>query len=154
MKSNKQPPVSVELAPRETVAIIPRNPYSPYKKRSITDFGENLTKQSFKDECNINNIVSRYASTGVVTHINLRTPMYGDINVNDFSDALETLRNAEEEFMNLPAQIRDHFNHDPGQFLAFCHDPSSRPEMAALGLTVGAPLPPAPEPRSAPEPNI
>ena len=29
-------------------------------------------KQSFKDECDINNIISRYAKTGLLTPVNVR----------------------------------------------------------------------------------
>ena len=37
------------------------------------------TRQSFKDECDINRIVDTYARTGMVNHIVRVAPQYGDI---------------------------------------------------------------------------
>jgi len=46
-----------------------------------------LTRQSFKDECDVNLIVKRYTETGMINHIPRRTPEYGDAPEGDFLEA-------------------------------------------------------------------
>jgi len=46
-----------------------------------------LTKQSFRDECDVNVIVKRYTETGMINHIPRTTPQYGDAPEGDFLEA-------------------------------------------------------------------
>jgi len=46
-----------------------------------------LTRQSFKDECDVNLIVKRYTETGMINHIPRSTPQYGDAPEGDFLQA-------------------------------------------------------------------
>jgi len=46
-----------------------------------------LTRQSFKDECDVNQIVKRYTETGMINHIPRTTPQYGDAPEGDFLEA-------------------------------------------------------------------
>jgi len=46
-----------------------------------------LTRQSFKDECDVNLIVKRYTETGMINHIPRTTPQYGDAPEGDFLQA-------------------------------------------------------------------
>ena len=46
-----------------------------------------LTRQSFKDECDVNQIVKRYTETGMINHIPRSTPQYGDAPEGDFLEA-------------------------------------------------------------------
>jgi len=46
-----------------------------------------LTRQSFKDECDVNQIVKRYTETGMINHIPRTTPKYGDAPEGDFLEA-------------------------------------------------------------------
>lgn len=39
---------------------------------------DGVTRQSFRDECDIDRIVDTYARTGMVNHIPRMKPMYGD----------------------------------------------------------------------------
>jgi hypothetical protein len=45
------------------------------------------THQSFKDECDINRIVSTFARTGIVPHVQKGEPQYGDCPDVSFFDA-------------------------------------------------------------------
>lgn len=93
------------------------------------------TKQQFKDECDINNILRRYEKTGALPNMIKSNPVYGDFsNVADFQDSLELVRFAEEQFAGLSAKLRRRFNNDPAEFLAFCEDPENVEEMVSLGL--------------------
>jgi len=46
-----------------------------------------LTRQSFKDECDVNQIVKRYTETGMINHIPRTKPQYGDAPEGDFLQA-------------------------------------------------------------------
>jgi len=46
-----------------------------------------LTRQSFKDECDVNQIVKRYTETGMINHIPRTPPQYGDAPEGDFLEA-------------------------------------------------------------------
>ena len=59
------------------------------KKRphAITFTQPSLTRQSFKDECDVNQIVKRYTETGMINHIPRTTPQYGEAPEGDFLEA-------------------------------------------------------------------
>ena len=106
---------------------------------------EGQTKQSFKDECDINNIMKRYNATGAITHLNMRTPEYGDFSSPlDFQAALNTVMEGEAMFADLPSDLRDRFGNDPKQLLEFLADDANREEAIKLGIVQAPPEPPAP----------
>lgn len=106
---------------------------------------EGQTKQSFKDECDINNIMKRYNATGAITHLNMRTPEYGDFSSPlDFQSALNTVMEGEAMFADLPSYLRDRFGNDPKQLLEFLADDANREEAIKLGIVQAPPEPPAP----------
>lgn len=93
------------------------------------------TKQSFKDECDINTIMKRFERTGLITHNNARAAYFDDVSeVPDFAAAVATVRKADEMFMSLPAKLRAEFDNDPQQYVAFCADPANSDRMVELGL--------------------
>lgn len=100
--------------------------------------GFGRTKQSFKDDTNINNILARYARTGVLEFANRHEPRYGDVIGADFHAAMNIVANANSMFADLPAKLRNRFDNDPGQFLDFVQDPENTAEAERLGLTVPA----------------
>jgi len=58
------------------------------KRRHAISFDDpSLTKQSFKDECDVNLIVKRYTETGMINSIPRTTPQYGDVPEGDFLQA-------------------------------------------------------------------
>lgn len=119
---------------------------------------ERRVKQSFKDECDINNIIKSYSQTGQIRHINAKAAQgtYEDLpEPMDLQEALNTVRDANTAFASLPSQVRDRFQNDPGQFLAFMQDPANQDEMIKLGLakdTRPPAAPPADPPAPAPAP--
>lgn len=110
----------------------------PYSK---SEFGPSLTKQSFKNECNINNIVARYKQTGVVNHQNPNKPIFGDAtNIVSYTEAFNMVKNAEDAFMSLPAKVRKQFENDPAQFCDFAMNPENLRQMQEWGLAEKAPV--------------
>ncbi len=111
--------------------------YSAYgpRNRTKTEVGtESRTKQSFRDECDVNHIMARYQKTGVIQHFNQQKASYGFAPAIDFSEAIKLVEKAGELFDGLPSEIRKKFSNNPEKFLAFCENPDNRSEMALLGL--------------------
>lgn len=106
------------------------------KRRRVQVFcGDGLTKQAFRDESNINNIMAKYKTTGLIDHVSKHAGNYGDYtDVVDYQTAMNTVIAAQDMFMSIPSNIRARFGNDPGQFLEFVSNPDNREEMAKLGL--------------------
>ena len=94
------------------------------------------TKQAFKDECNINNIVGQFMRTGQTAHVNSTPPQYGFHTGLDFRESLELITDAQSQFDSLPAKIRARFANDPAQYLDFATDSANLPEMREMGLAL------------------
>ena len=126
--------------------------YRPHRRVSFDgshpDTGEfmpSMTKQSFKAECDVNNIIKSFKQTGMVQHINQRAAAGAYLDLPEgieLQEALNTVAAAEAAFMSLPSKVRDRFGNDPEQFLNFLHDPKNEAEARELGLL--NPLPPEP----------
>lgn len=95
------------------------------------------TKQSFVEECDINNILKQYQKTGQIRHITAQAEkgQYVDLpEPIDFQESLNTVMRAEEAFATLPAKLRNRFGNDPSEFLEFMGDPANQDEIIKLGL--------------------
>lgn len=107
------------------------------------DHTKGQTQQHFKDEVNINNIVKRFEQTGLLEHTNNAQPQYGEATGQTFTEAMFMVREAEENFMQLPSEIRREFGNDVSTYLDAIGDPSKMPMLAELGLIDPDLLPPA-----------
>lgn len=108
------------------------------------------TQQNFKEECDINTIVQRFNLTGQLPE-NLKLPQYVNYEgVFDFQTAMQTMMEAEEQFMSVPAHIRAQFDNSPQKFLEYCENPNNREGLRKLGLLKPEPPQPAPAPPTAP----
>lgn len=113
-----------------------------------------MTKQEFVRECDINNIIKSYSVTGMLTHVSAKAAMgaYQDLpDPSDYQESLHVLMAAETSFMTLPAKLRDRFENDPAEFLAFCSNPANLDEMRTLGLANPPPREPPPISDKAPD---
>ncbi|UDN67747.1 internal scaffolding protein [robinz microvirus RP_107] len=96
-----------------------------------------LTKQEFQAECDINNIVKQYSTTGMMRHVSARAAqgMYTDLPDGiDFQESLHTVEEGRKAFMSLPSKTRSRFSNDPAEFLAFLSNPQNEAEARELGL--------------------
>ncbi len=92
------------------------------------------TKQSFKDETDINTIMARFQRTGMLEFVNKHEPQYGDVTAIDFQTSMERVATSREMFADLPSKVRDRFNNDPAELLEFLDNPENRDEAVLLGL--------------------
>jgi len=93
-----------------------------------------LTQQHFRDETDINNILRQFNVTGLLPETPV-SPKYGDFTgIGDYHTALLRVMATEEEFMNLPANIRARFDNDAGNLIEFLNDDNNREEAEKLGL--------------------
>lgn len=113
-----------------------KSAFSKYVRKSYIVDGKSLTKQCFKDECDINNIMKKVAKTGLVSHVSRFKGRYGDfIDATDYRTAVDKILEAECMFESLPANIRSMFSNDPASFLEFVQNPDNILQMEELGLT-------------------
>lgn len=96
--------------------------------------------QDQKTISDINYIVSRYAdgNTGVTTldlGQDLGVLQYGDATLpGDYSTALDLVQAVNEEFYELPSNVRKAFNHNPMDLILSLNDPSKKVQLQELGL--------------------
>lgn len=89
--------------------VIARGFHSDSIKVGLDCGDESRTKQSFADECNINNIVRRYAETGYLPPNNKGEPQFGDAPALEFKEALDYVRAARAEFDALDPKLASQF---------------------------------------------
>lgn len=100
-----------------------------------------LTKQSFKESTDINNIMARYQKTGVLDHVSKFSGTYGDLDGQTFTEQQVIIANAISMFEELPSKARAFFEHSPANFLDYVDDlgddptPQQLTTLAELGLT-------------------
>ena len=101
---------------------------------------ESKAIQSAEEESNINTIVRRFGISGELPN-QVAMPQSGDFtNIPDFHTAMNLVRQAQEEFVRIPADVRARFNNDPGRFMEFFDDPANYDEALKLGLVNVRPL--------------
>ncbi len=96
---------------------------------------DGMTKQSFRDECDINKILPKAAATGLMSHVNRAQGSMRDLSeAVDYKTGLDLINEAEEAFMELPARLRKEYDNDPGKLLAAIEDPEQHDRLYELGL--------------------
>ncbi len=97
-----------------------------------------LTDQSQYKDTDINNIVRRYQTTGLLDSpgaVPFETLQYGDSTLlPDYQTALDLVNSVESEFSSLPSEVREKFGHDPMQLLEALQDPTKQEMLQDIGL--------------------
>ncbi len=113
--------------------------YGESSRRPVVVCGPGRTKQSFRAQTDINNIVARYQKTGLLEHVRVNPGVFADVSeIGDYHGMVAKIRFAQERFEQLPAVIRARFNGDPGLLVRFMSDEANRDEAVKLGL-IGKP---------------
>lgn len=111
-----------------------KSAYGQKIKSQILFEGPGRTKQSFRDECDINIIMGRYLKTGHIEHVNQTLPQFTDMTGLDYTESMQIVAESKSLFLELPSNIRAKFENNPAKFLDFVHNPENRSEMAEMGL--------------------
>ncbi len=125
--TNKKGPVNITIKFRKA--------YDPHKKYVFKTVGESLTQQHFKEECDVINIIKKHDRNGIIEHVQRGQARYGDFSaVTDYREALDLVRDARDEFMTIPSDIRKKFDNDPGKFYEFVSNPDNKEELKTMGF--------------------
>lgn len=115
----------------------------------VKDFGPSMTSQSMADEADINKIMARIQK-GQTVLTSVGEPFYGDVSeFGGLQEAIMKVQDAEDLFMQYPAELRSKFDNDPVKMVEFLEDPKNLDEAIKMGLAEPKPVPvtpPVPEP--------
>lgn len=119
----------------------------------VKDFGPSLTSQAMADEADINKIVARIQKGQIVLASN-GEPFYGDVSeLGGLQDAIIKVQEAQDLFMQFPAELRSRFDNDPVKMIEFLEEPKNLDEAIKIGLAKPRPAPVAPVIPPVPEPG-
>lgn len=106
-----------------------------------------LTIQADAEQADINYIVRQFGVTGGLPY-GKDQPFYDDVTdfPIDYHSALNHIRQADDLFMELPADVRTAFDNDAGKFLKSLSDPDQADNLRKLGVFLPASAAPAPSP--------
>lgn len=123
---------------------ISKNPYVFDDRVGDLDFpaddpkSKSMTQQNFAEEVDVNTIVNRAIKSGVLADsasMAGRVAIFGDFSgVGDFKSCLDKVIAAQGAFNDLPLDIKQRFNFDPGAIIDFLADPKNVEEAVKLGL--------------------
>lgn len=89
------------------------------KATATYNFEPSPVEQYHKTEVDINTIMRRFMGTGEMPQ-QLREGVYGDFTgVYDYWSALEKIESVDRRFMELPADMREKFDNDPGKLVDY-----------------------------------
>ncbi len=128
-----------------------------------TEYTDGRTKQSFKDETDVNAIIKKHTRMGTLSHLEQWGGSYGDWSDFDFQTAQNQIANANSMFEQLPAAVKNKFANSPEKFLEYVNDPDNRDELHTKLPELAAPrskalptnkdtIDPGPAPEPAEEP--
>ncbi len=117
-----------KLTRAQTLALEPKKDYS-----------DGRTKQSFKDETDINRLLARANRSGTISHLQKYEGRYADFADFDFFENAIKLAKGREIFDELPAEIRNEFGQSQAAFFNYVNDPENKDRLGEL-------LPPLAEP--------
>lgn len=93
-----------------------------------------LTRQSEADQADINKILKRFESTGILP-VDQREGMFIDVSTApDYRTALDRINTINRSFMEMPAEVRAKFDNDPAVLLDAVGDPERQAELVELGI--------------------
>ena len=93
--------------------------------RPAVVYDDGRTKQSFKDETDIEKIMARADVTGTISHLAKYEGVYADFSDFDFHTQNNMLTRGASIFADLPAEVRREFRESPAAFFEFVNDPKN-----------------------------
>lgn len=118
--------------------------YTRYKapKSPVADSSKpSLTQQEFKESCDINNILAKFSVQARALGVEPSQLMpqdqgtYCDFsNLDDFQTAQNKIAFLNDQFSNLPSDVRRKFGDDLNTFMSALSDPNRIDELGDLGV--------------------
>lgn len=115
--------------------------YAPPKSPIADSSKPSLTQQEFKESCDINNILAKFSVQAQALGVDpsLLMPQdqgtYGDFsNLDDFQSAQNKIAFLNDQFSNLPSDVRRKFGDDLNTFIGAISDPTRIDELGELGV--------------------
>lgn len=131
----------------ETGEVVPHGQIHVRRLDGSLDVGfpndePSMADPSFEPDTNVNNVMKRHAgSMESAFHARRLSGSYADLsNLPNYQEMLHTVRDAQDTFNAMPADLRKKFDHDPAKLISFLSDPKNKDEAIALGL-VNKPAP-------------
>ncbi len=90
------------------------------------------TKQSQKDECDINKLLERSARSGSLSHLQQFEAQYGTYANYDFEEHINTIAEGQNIFEHLPAEIKREFAQSPQRFFEYVTDEANKDRLPEL----------------------
>jgi len=108
------------------------------RRRSTIDCSEpKITDQSYKSLCDINNIMSNYAKTGMLSHVTTIQPSYLDNTlVPTLEHAHDIVKAANRAFYDLPPTVRKLMDNNPQNLENFINDPENSQILQKHGILI------------------
>lgn len=104
------------------------------------EYSDGRTKQSFKDDTDINKLLARAARGDSISHLAKHGAMYGDFSdIDDLLTANARLEKGTEIFNSLPGEIRREFKNSPSNFFNYVNDPQNSERLGELLPALTAP---------------
>lgn len=95
---------------------------------------ETKTQQQYQEASKISNIMKKYGATGMLNMMQ-GDPVFDDVSQKmDFQTAQIKIAKAQQQFAQLPSELRDKFKNDPGQLISFLNKSENYEEAVKLGL--------------------
>ncbi|UYD39211.1 MAG: internal scaffolding protein [Wigfec virus K19_151] len=97
--------------------------------------------QSFKKQCDINNIMEQYAKTGMLPNQTHQTPQFIDCSqVTDLQTAFNIANNAIESFNSLPPEVRKAMDNNPANLESFILDENNTELLKKHNILITQPI--------------
>ncbi len=101
--------------------------------------GVSMTRSDFRTECDINEIVARYAN-GAQLPPTAADLVYGDVSeISDYKTCLDIVMSIKDKVAALPKKAAVIFSTDPGAFMASIELAKDREALVNLGLVEALP---------------
>lgn len=121
----------------------------------IKDYGPSLTQQHEAHKTDINKIIEKYDTTGILSHVNKAEPIFSEELVQmDYKQSLDMIRRAESAFMELPANVRNKFGNDPSKYIEYLRRPQDAGKTFTEDVLESEKVKPAPPPPPPEDPPV
>jgi hypothetical protein len=114
--------------------VITKRPNGSRRVVTVND-KPSKTDQQYRDDCDVNHIMNKYAKTGIITHLAKHPGRFANVSeIPNLLEGFEKVNQAKQAFMDLPGSLRKRFNNDFRNMVAFLNDRSNQEEAIKLGL--------------------